>query len=298
MSILRAAVCVLATALAVAGSPVDPRIVVGPLDPEGLGAASLRISGGRVAKVGQFPYQVALFDSTGSFLGSGAIISTKTVLTAAQCIDGILDDVVVRAGILKLTDMNADGERRTTLANRVIHPNFDAEFFDSDIAIINVPYDFTFPDTKKPAIGLIALPAYSEIGDGLANAAVTVSGWGKTSDSSDLTSTDLQYGQMNLAADHKECAAEYGASIIGTKLCTASSQGASTCAGDVGGPVKRAVDDGFVRTELIGIVSFGRPESCTAGKPVVFTRVSAFYDFIESNSDVKVPDLPVDDDDS
>ncbi|KAK3917909.1 Chymotrypsin BI [Frankliniella fusca] len=275
MDIIRFAVCVLATALAVSGSPAEPRMVLGPVDHR------LRISGGSEAGPGDFPYQVALF-ADDKFLGSGVIISLSTVLTAAQCVDGVQGTVQVRAGIVKLDDKAAQ-TRDVAPEGRIVHPNFDANFLDNDIAILKLPYPFEKSDTIMP----IDLLKYSQIGEALSGKS-EVSGWGRTEDS---TATDadvsnvLQLAELNIVSN-TQCMSDYGAEMIGTKLCATGTSGTSTCMGDVGGPVTQSSGRGVsLRVSLVGLVSTSGKFGCGQGHPVVFTRVSAFYDFIEQNSE-------------
>ena len=65
----------------------------------------------------------------------------------------------------------------------------------------------------------------------------------------------------------------------------AEEPGKSTCFGDSGGPLAVKGEDG--KYSLIGIVSFGDVDeegTCsTVGWPNVFTRVTAFIQWIENN---------------
>lgn len=58
--------------------------------------------------------------------------------------------------------------------------------------------------------------------------------------------------------------------------------------GDSGGPIVHQV--GRRKSYLWGIVSFGSNKGCTVGRPVVFTRVSSFLEFIETTTGLPVSD--------
>jgi secreted trypsin-like serine protease len=62
-----------------------------------------------------------------------------------------------------------------------------------------------------------------------------------------------------------------------------------TCQGDSGGPLMAFVDDRWV---LAGITSFGY-ECAQPGYPGVYTRVSAFISFIQSNTNISLLELTV-----
>lgn len=74
----------------------------------------------------------------------------------------------------------------------------------------------------------------------------------------------------------KEYKTEYGPGSLCVGALEAKAQ-EGTCQGDSGGPLTRSRDG---RRELVGLVSFAR--GCAAGLPTVFTRVSAYQDWIAS----------------
>jgi secreted trypsin-like serine protease len=57
--------------------------------------------------------------------------------------------------------------------------------------------------------------------------------------------------------------------------------------GDSGGPLIYLESDG-IYTE-VGIVSFGSAVGCMNEFPVVFTRVTSYLDWIESNTGIIIP---------
>lgn len=66
-----------------------------------------------------------------------------------------------------------------------------------------------------------------------------------------------------------------------TNVCTGPLTGGySACSGDSGGPLIQANAKG--NPELIGVVSWGIVPCGTTGAPSVYTRVSAYNDWIQS----------------
>jgi len=56
--------------------------------------------------------------------------------------------------------------------------------------------------------------------------------------------------------------------------------------GDSGGPLVFREDDD--RDTEVGIVSFGSSSGCEAGYPAVFTRVTSYLDWIQTNTGVVI----------
>lgn len=264
MNTLSAAVCILATAVAVTSTPVEVLTRRGRLG----------IHRGKDATKGNHPYQVALF-ADNQFFCSGAIISMNSILTTANCVDWARGDIEVRAGVYKLDDTGKDIQTMTaTPADRIIHPNFDLEYLDNDIAIIN---NLNLQRVEN-VVEWAKLPTYADAGYNLATVVATVTGWGSVNDDDKLSNV-MQVAEITLA-DTSACVPEYGTGIIGTKLC-ATTELASTCTGDAGGPAIITVRREY---RLLALVSHGSQGGCTQGKPVVFTRVSAFLEFIQDNA--------------
>ncbi|XP_034244747.1 brachyurin-like [Thrips palmi] len=249
-------------------------------------AHQLRISGGGNAQAA-LPFQVALLDEGDNLFCSGSILSASWVITSGTCVDGRTGAIEVRAGILNLNDANA--QRVTTTAlDRTIHPHFEPMFLDNDIALIQLTTQLTL----NQRVAVIALPTYANAAKNLVGESVVISGWGRFSDAGN-NANRLQVAQVQLA-DNSVCEKQFGNKVIGTKLCLDTSgqsgaHGPSPCAGDAGGPVS-FVDPLSASRVLHGIVSFGVKGDCASGKPVVFTRVSNFLDYIESVTGIAAED--------
>ncbi len=115
------------------------------------------------------------------------------------------------------------------------------------------------------------LPAAEDKADYAVGTEATVLGWGRIADGGDR-SNYLRSVDVPVVGD-ADCKADYDVYDSRTMVCAGYPEGGKdACQGDSGGPL-------VVGDTLIGIVSFG--DGCgKAGKPGVYTRVSAFTDDI------------------
>ncbi|XP_066995230.2 phenoloxidase-activating factor 3 [Anabrus simplex] len=256
-----------------------------------------RILGGEIASPGQYPWSALLQYRSGrgrlSFECGGALINKRYVITAAHCLHKrIIRDytlVNVRLGELDTSKdedcvENADsGDSKCAdppqdfgIERQIMHPQYrgDPEG-KNDIGLIRLNRDAPTTDYIRP----ICLPI-EESSSRTSGTNMIVSGWGITE--SGQKSTQLRYVAVP-NVDIEECSSQLNKNLDSTQLCAGGQRGKDSCKGDSGGPLIEAGsinnDNRFV---IKGLVSFG-PRVCgSENKPGVYTRVSAFTDWILS----------------
>ncbi|XP_059468623.1 trypsin alpha-3-like [Neocloeon triangulifer] len=227
-----------------------------------LGEAVTR--GGRATYV---EYQVSIRDSSyGPPICGGAIISSRWVITTAQCAEKIYTrDGWIVDGTLEASKPGSIREK----AEVVFHPDYNNPVGYADIALIRVSKDFFLDDNTKP-VTLSSIPI-------LIGETGKVSGWGATyfgGPNSDV----LMYLHLPVI-DHTNCSvnlAEVNYQVHNDQYCAGEiGNDAATCTVDAGGPM---VSNNY--GTLIGLVS---RNSCTYdGRPTVFTNVGYYRDWINS----------------
>uniref|UniRef100_A0A182PUR2 Peptidase S1 domain-containing protein n=1 Tax=Anopheles epiroticus TaxID=199890 RepID=A0A182PUR2_9DIPT len=220
-------------------------------------APSPRIAGGEDAADGQFPFQVALINEGLVYCG-GSVINRRWVLTAAACITGkALSDVQLYLGSAD----RLSGGRNVTAERFVIHPDFDAQTYANDVALVRLAESLAFTGDQLQPVRL-ATEFFETATD------ATVSGWGRLAISNNQLPVRLQFIRTDIIASD-DCAEQfeepYRSRISDRTICTSNLPDQGVCLGDAGGPL---VLDG----ELVGVQSWSIP--CGTGLPDVYERVS------------------------
>ncbi|KYO24524.1 chymotrypsin-C-like [Alligator mississippiensis] len=151
-------------------------------------------------------------------------------------------------------------------------PAIQVTMFSNDIALIKLAEHVVPSET----IRLACLPPAGELlPQGFP---CYVTGWGRLSTGGPLPDI-LQQGLMPIV-DHATCTQPdwWGSTVKTTMVCAGGNGIVAGCNGDSGGPLNCESGNTW---EVHGIASFVSGLGCnTAKKPTVFTRVSAFIDWI------------------
>ncbi|XP_063233620.1 brachyurin-like [Bacillus rossius redtenbacheri] len=225
-----------------------------------------RIVNGAPASISQFPWQAQLVIDQSTFCG-GSLIAAGWVLTAAHCsYEGSVFVVTLGATYLNSQE---PGSVTTYAAAKAVHEQFDPNTLANDITLLQLQQAVSLSSVISP----VGLPSQSQFSSSLEGQAVVISGWGKTSDDSDISQVLNYVPQTVISAS--ECVAIYGSMMNSGKLCVTGSNLQSACHGDSGGPL--VLQSGSVQ---VGIVSSGPPGGCLSGDPTLYTRVAAFLPWI------------------
>uniref|UniRef100_H2PY97 Chymotrypsin like elastase 3A n=1 Tax=Pan troglodytes TaxID=9598 RepID=H2PY97_PANTR len=238
---------------------------------------SSRVVNGEDAVPYSWPWQVSLqYENSGSFYHTcgGSLIAPDWVVTAGHCISRDLTYQVV------LGEYNLDvkeGPEQVIPINSeelFVHPlwNRSCVACGNDIALIKLSRSAQLGD----AVQLASLPP---AGDILPNKTPCyITGWGRLYTNGPLPDK-LQQARLPVV-DYKHCSRwNWGSAVKETMVC-AGGYLRSGCNGDSGGPLNCPTEDGG--WQVHGVTSFVSGFGCNfIWKPTVFTRVSAFIDWIE-----------------
>jgi len=251
-----------------------------------------KIVGGAQIPISDAPWQVGLIysNATSNYLGQfcgGSIISNSWILTAAHCL--VEDNSVLSVNSFRVLVGSANLST-TSLTNLksvnqvVIHPSYNSNSNDYDIALIRLTQPLTFVPNSIQAISL----NQSEIAPGK-DALIT--GWGATNskapwESPSGYSNQLQGGFVDIDSNTKCSNFEFGFNAQ-TMLCASTpSFSVDTCQGDSGGPLA-IFESG--QWKLAGVTSFG--DGCAWLSPGYYTKVSNFY--VWTNSTIQTTQSPL-----
>jgi len=206
------------------------------------------------------------------FVCGGSLIEKNVFLTAAHCVDRRTDE---RRMIVRLGDHDRnrkeDGEQDMKVKKIIIHERWDRSTNQNDIAILQLEQDAEITDT----VGTVCL-ASNDI-DPRSDPDCWITGWGKTGEFQQ-GSTVLQEARLPILTN-QECRKK-NTRVTPDMVCggfTTSNGMVSGCMGDSGGPYVCKSGDNWV---LHGIVSWGSRRCDAQHLHTVFTRISAYDDWI------------------
>ena len=93
------------------------------------------------------PYYVAV--TSGGFSCGGTLIDAQTVLTAAHCVDSAANNRDVLVYTDKTSRFSNSGTPHT--GTLTIHPAYNTNNLDNDVAIVVLDSPVTFSETVRPA---------------------------------------------------------------------------------------------------------------------------------------------------
>ncbi|XP_057713837.1 serine protease 56 [Corythoichthys intestinalis] len=231
-----------------------------------------RIVGGSPAPPGSWPWLVNL-QLDGGLMCGGVLVESSWVVTAAHCFAGSRSESYWTAVVGEFDITKTDPGEQILKVNRIIpHPKFNPKTFNNDIALVELTSPVVLSDRVTP----VCLPSGVEPPTG---SPCLVAGWGSLYE--DGPSADVVMEAKVPLLPQTTCKNALGKELVtNTMLCAGYlTGGIDSCQGDSGGPLIYQ-DRNSGRFQLHGITSWG--DGCgEKGKPGVYTRVSAFSDWIQ-----------------
>uniref|UniRef100_A0A182YKD7 Uncharacterized protein n=1 Tax=Anopheles stephensi TaxID=30069 RepID=A0A182YKD7_ANOST len=252
-----------------------------------------RIVGGQSTELEEFPWMALIqYRKPQGFYGfhcGGALINARYILTAAHCVHSLprgWELYQIRLGEWDLSSANdclngvCTAQPIDMEAERVtVHDGYSALDVSHahDIALIRLTHDVPTSRTVRP----ICLPvAKSDRSRSFVGMPSFAAGWGRTETNA---ASERKLKVQLSVRDLDNCSQVYrgiGVILRATQLCAGGERGKDSCTGDSGGPLMARFGGAWY---VIGVVSFGLNKCGTAGFPGVYTNVSMYMDWIESN---------------
>ena len=241
-----------------------------------------RIVDGQDADPTRYPYFtfLTMFSTGGRFYCGGSLIWKDVVVTAAHCVQDVLDEDLIIYSIEASVNRTvrsslrfSDEYRRIVEQPYNLHPEFAANGrFQNDVMVLKL----RDPVTEVTPVALNRNEQLPPIASG-----VRAIGLGKTSETSNNLAENLQIGNV-FVVDHDDCndRNSLNGDVVEEQMLCAGIQGGGTdtCGGDSGAPLIIPGSNPDQDT-VVGIVSFGS-ECGRPDKPGVYARVSNYYDFV------------------
>lgn len=190
-------------------------------------------------------------------------------------------------GGLRINDSTEPGQVRMTVTDFTVHTGYEEDMENFDVGLAFLPAPVTFSDN----IRAVRLPNRRQVDATFNGQQGTFIGWGRFGEGT-TNSEVLRFGRSQVISNLACRLSLPTNTILDEHICvdgfdTAVNRG-SPCQGDSGAPLTITDADGI--TTQIGVFSFHSILGCDSGRASVYTRMSAYLNWIETNSDVVIRD--------
>nr|XP_014344675.1 PREDICTED: serine protease 56 [Latimeria chalumnae] len=231
-----------------------------------------RIIGGNQVAPGEWPWVVSI-RLNGELMCGGVLVGRKWVITAAHCFTGNGNELYWSVAVGEYNLSKKDETEEIMQVNRIIaHPKFNQKTFNNDIALV----ELTLPAPVSDQINFVCLPG--SWADPKIGTSCYITGWGSLYE--DGPSAEALMEAKVPVLSQSSCKTALGKGLVTSTMFCAGylSGGVDSCQGDSGGPLT-CQDPTSKQHYLYGITSWG--DGCgERGKPGIYTRVTAFTDWI------------------
>ncbi|KAJ0006164.1 hypothetical protein NQD34_013437 [Periophthalmus magnuspinnatus] len=231
-----------------------------------------RILGGRVSRVGAWPWQCSLQSGASGHVCGCVLIGRRWALTVAHCFEG-RESAELWKVVLGLNNLDHPGILSQTRGVRtiVVHPRYNRAVVDYDISVVQLETEVEETAFVRP----VCLPAIGQLPS--PDSYCYITGWGHMGNRMPFK---LQEGAVRIIS-MSQCQSYFDSKTITPRMLYAGYDAGTvdSCMGDSGGPL--VCEDPSGRWTLFGLTSWGSVCFSKVLGPGVYSNVTHFTQWIQ-----------------